>query len=213
MRKIDVLIADDHQLIREALTLHVSSLPYVKRVRQATNGKEVISLSKSEVPDVVLMDIQMPEMDGIECSSLLIRNYPDIKIVALTAIENPKAIINMLELGVQGYCLKNMDLDELDRAIVSVVEKDFYQNKLVVNVMRHEILSNKYEVSPQYRVTERERKILRLTCEEHTSREIADEVFLSARTVEKIRTDLAKKLGVKGIIGLVRFAIKNGYDI
>lgn len=215
MKQIDVLIAEDHRIVNEALANHVRQLPYVTNVRQAANGREAVRLSKENPPDVVLMDIQMPEMDGIDCSEVLLRRHPEVKIVALTAVENPKAVVKMIELGVQGYVLKNMELDELDQAISSVVENDFYQNKTIVDIMRHEIISNRNHevITAEYRITERDKKILKLICAEKTTKEIADEVCLSPRTVEKIRNDLGKKLGVKGVVGLVRFAIKHGYDI
>ena len=215
MRNIKVLIADDHNLVREALADYMERLPYVKEVRQAINGKEVLKMVKSKVPDLVLMDIMMPEMDGVECSEILLRRYPDIKIIALTAIENPRAIVKMIELGVQGYCLKNMDLEELEKAVVSVIENDFYQNPLIVNIMRNEIISHKHydNVLTNYTINERDKRIIKLICEEKTTSEIAETICLSPRTVEKIRNDLAKKLGVRGVVGLVRFAIQNGYDL
>ena len=212
MDSINIIIADDHVMIREALTDHVNQLSYTGTVRQASDGKEVLQMVKEEVPDLVLMDIQMPNMDGIECSSVLFNRYPDIKIIALTAIENPKAMVRMLELGGQGYCLKNMELEELDRAIVSVIENDFYQNELVVNVMRNERITAS-EPHSSYQLSDREKKILKLLTEEKTAKEIGEEVFLSPRTVEKIRNELAKSLDVRGVVGLVRYAIKNGYDI
>lgn len=215
MQNIKVLIADDHNLVREALADYMERLPYVKEVRQAINGKEVLKMVKSGVPDLVLMDILMPEMDGVECSEILLRRYPDIKIIALTAIENPKAIVKMIELGVQGYCLKNMDLKELENAVVSVIENDFYQNPLIVNIMRNEIISHKHydNVLTNYTIDGRDKRIIKLICEEKTTSEIAETICLSPRTVEKIRNDLAKKLGVRGVVGLVRFAIQNGYDL
>ena len=215
MRNIKVLIADDHNLVREALADYMERLPYVKEVRQAINGKEVLKMVKSKVPDLVLMDIMMPEMDGVECSEILLRRYPDIKIIALTAIENPRAIVKMIELGVQGYCLKNMDLEELEKAVVSVIENDFYQNPLIVTIMRNEIISHKHydNVLTNYTINERDKRIIKLICEEKTTSEIAETICLSPRTVEKIRNDLAKKLGVRGVVGLVRFGIQNGYDL
>lgn len=215
MDNIDVIIADDHVMIREALTDHVNQLSYTNSVRQASHGKEVLALVKESIPDVILMDIQMPEMDGIECSRILFDRYPDIKIIALTAIENPMAMVRMLELGVQGYCLKNMELEELDNAIVAVIENDFYQNELVVKVMRNErISSNGPNIgSHQYTVTDRDIKILKLLTQEKTAKEIGEEIYLSPRTVEKIRNELARNLEVRGVVGLVRYAIKHGYDI
>ncbi len=214
MQNINIIIADDHTLVRETLAGYMEQLSYVKEVRQATNGKEVLTMAKSEVPDLVLMDIMMPEMDGVECSEILIRRYPDIKIIALTAIDNPRAIVKMIELGVQGYCLKNMDLAELEKAVVSVIENDFYQNPLIVNIMRKEIISHKHYdgFETSYNLEERDKHILKLICEEKTTPEIAEIICLSPRTVEKKRNDMAKKLGVRGVVGLVRFAIRNGYD-
>ena len=213
MRRIDVILADDHNIVREGLARYLAELSYVKSVRHAENGKQVIQLANDQAPDLVIMDIQMSEMDGIECSEILLKKYENVKILALSAVEHPKSIVQMIELGVQGYCLKNIDLEELDKAIRSVIENDFYQNDLVVNIMRKEVISQKYDIDHRHLVTDREKQILKMICQEKGSKEIGDKLNISHRTVEVARGELAKKIGVKGVVGLVRFAIKNGYDI
>ena len=215
MDRLKILIADDHRSVREALVESISNFARVASVVQASNGREALEMIKKDPPDVVIMDLQMPEMDGVEASKGIVEKFPEIKIVVLTSFENPMMAIKLIELGVHGYCMKDVELREIERAINNVVDKDFHHNDLIVNVMRHEIKTNKENerVSLEYQINEREKKVLKLICQEKTTSEISEEVFLSPRTVEKLRKDLANKLNVKGVVGLVRFAIRHGYDL
>jgi DNA-binding NarL/FixJ family response regulator len=215
MKNVSVLIVDDHTLFRDSLANVIADFSFVGQVRKAINGKEAIKEVRKKIPDLILMDIHMPDMDGAECSEILIKRYPDIKIIALTGAENAREVVKMIELGVQGYCLKNIELEELEKACISVLKNDFYQNSLIVEIMRNEIISHKtYDIKvPETSITKRERQLLKLICQERTAASIAETLCLSPRTIEKIRTDLAKKLGVKGVVGLVRYAVRHGFDL
>lgn len=214
MFRVKLLIADDHAIVREAIAERMSTRDFVREVRQAGDGKAALKVAREFEPDVVLMDIQLPEMDGIDCSRELLKTFPRIKIIVLTALEDPRLALKLIEMGIHGFCLKSIPMEELDRAIISVVENDFFHNDLVVKIMRHEIVTREQEqAQTNYKVNDRERKMLKLMCQEKTNAEIAEELALSPRTLEKIRNDLARKLNVKGMIGLVKYAVMNGYDI
>jgi len=215
MKKQDILIADDHDLVLQGFIFMVKSFPFVESVHGVNDGKAVLKYLNNHRPDLILMDLDMPEMDGIETSRNVIKKYPDVKIIVLSGFKNDELIYDAIELGISGYLLKDTKPGELKQAIRDVMSKGFYYNDTVVNIMRRGIIrdSNKPRFFSHKELTEREKQILKLLCQEKTTKEIADEVYLSDRTVEKIRKNLANKLEVKGTVGLVKFAIKNGYDI
>jgi len=215
MNKLDILIADDHDLVLQGFIFMVKSFPIAGSVIGVNNGKGVLKHLKNHHPDLIITDLNMPEMDGIETSRYVLNKYPDIKIIVLSGFNDDKMIYDAIEMGINGYLLKDTQPEELKRAIQAVMSKGFYYNETVVNIMRKGIIkdSTKPGFQPRQELTEREKQILKLLCQEKTTKEIADKVYLSDRTIEKIRKNLATKLEVKGTVGLVKFAIKNGYDI
>lgn len=215
MKKLDILIADDHDLVLQGFIFMVKSFSIVGSVIGVNNGKGVLKHLKNHRPDLIITDLNMPEMDGIEMSRYVLNKYPDIKIIVLSGFNEDKMIYDAIEMGINGYLLKDTQPEELMRAIQDVMSKGFYYNETVVNIMRKGIIKDSKNpgFQPRQELTEREKQILKLLCQEKTTKEIADEVYLSDRTIEKIRKNLATKLEVKGTVGLVKFAIKNGYDI
>lgn len=210
-----MIIADDHQLFRSGMSLLVESFKAVGNVRQASNGKEVINLIKEKKPHVVLMDIEMPVMNGLEASEYIIRHFDEVKIIAVTSHKSDTFIIHMLEAGVHGYLLKEADPEEVEKAIESVVERDFFHNDLIISVMRKGLMkkADRPSILSKKELTEREVQVIKLICKEKTNQEIGEELFISPRTVEKIRASAINKLGVKGTVGLVKYAIEYGYDL
>jgi DNA-binding NarL/FixJ family response regulator len=215
MQNIDILVADDHDLVRQGFLMMVKSFPFVQSVAGVGNGKEVINHLKSHRPHLILMDMEMPEMDGIETSEKVLERYPDVRIMIVSGFDNEEMIFRAIELGVHGYLLKDAKPEDLKRGIQNVMAKGFHYNDTVVRIMRTGIVhgSTHQKLHPKKELTERDRQLLRLICQEKTTKEIAEDLFLSDRTVEKIRKSLAGKLDVKGTVGLVKFAIKNGYDL
>jgi DNA-binding NarL/FixJ family response regulator len=215
MKKLDILIADDHDLVLQGFIFMVKSFPFVGSAIGVNNGKGVLKHLKNHHPDILITDLNMPEMDGIETSQYVLNKYPDIKIIVLSGFNDDNMIYDAIEMGINGYLLKDTKPEELKQAIHDVMAKGFYYNESVVNIMRKGIIkdSTKPGFQPLQELTEREKQILKLLCQEKTTKEIADEVFLSDRTIEKIRKNLANKLEVKGTVGLVKYAIKNGLDI
>lgn len=210
-----VYIADDHTLFRKAMVTLLQTFDRVSLVKDAENGKELINLVKAEVPDVAIVDLQMPIMDGAATCEYLISRYPLVKLIILTMHDSNKFILHMMEMGVHAFLLKNAEPDELEKALYSVVEKDFYHNDLVASVLRKNVkdkekLPRNKPMFQQSELTEREREILVLICQELTMKEIGLRLFLSENTVRNHRVNIMEKVGVNNIVGLVKFAYEVG---
>lgn len=207
--KIKVYIADDHTLFRKAMVNLLKTFRKIRLVKDAENGKELLNLIKQEPPDVAIVDLQMPVMDGTETCEHILQRHPDIKIIVLTMHDSENYILHMMELGVHAFLLKNTEPDELERAIYAVVEKDFYHNDLVAAVLRKNMKSKKTGQRPDFKnadLSEREKEILKLICRELTIREIGHRLSLSENTVRNHRANIMEKIGVKNAVGLVKYA-------
>jgi DNA-binding NarL/FixJ family response regulator len=212
-RDINVYIADDHTLFRKAMVNLLRTFSRVNEVKDAENGKELLELVKKEPPQVVVVDLQMPIMDGVEASEILVKKFPDVKVIMLTMHDSEKYILHMVELGVHAFLLKNTEPEELERAIYTVHDKDFYHNDLVANVLRKSIREQLEARRPEFSrisLTDREKEILHLICKEMTIREIALHLNISENTVRNHRVNLMEKIGTDNAIGLVRFAYESG---
>jgi DNA-binding NarL/FixJ family response regulator len=208
-----VYIADDHTLFRKAMVTLLQTFERISLVKDAENGKELITLIKYEAPDVAIVDLQMPIMDGAETCEHIIGKYPDIKLIILTMHDSGKFILHMMEMGVHAFLLKNTEPDELEKAIYSVIEKDFYHNELVASVLRKNVKDKIPRNKPLFQhseLTEREKEILLLICQELTMKEIGQKLFLSENTVRNHRVNIMEKVGVHNIVGLVKFAYEMG---
>jgi DNA-binding NarL/FixJ family response regulator len=213
MKKFKVYIADDHTLFRKAMVNLLRTFDRVSEVKDAENGKELLALIKTDKPDVAIVDLQMPIMDGAETCESILSRYPDIKIIILTMHDSEKFILHMMETGVHAFLLKNTEPEELEKAIYSVAEKDFYHNDLVASVLRKNVKEKKAGQRPMFRqteLTEREKEILILTCQELTIREIGQRLSLSENTVRNHRVNIMDKIGVNNTVGLVKYAYESG---
>ena len=164
-------------------------------------------------PDVILMDLKMPIMDGMEATKMVRKKFPLVKVLVVTMYEDDKFIIHMMENGANGYLLKNAEPDEIRKSIYAVHENGYYFNDLVNKaLLKKLVLKNNLKPSfnQNIELTEREMQVLKLICEEKTAVEIGKEIYLSPRSVEGIRQRLIEKVGVRNTAGLVMFAIKNG---
>lgn len=215
MNTINIAIADDHCLIIEGLTKILMEFERIGEIRSASNGKELLKLLKVYKPDVILLDIQMPVMDGIEACKKIANRFPLIKILGLTQHAEEYAVNHLIGAGAHGYLLKNTKPNELFKAISWIVEHDFYMNELTQNSFikssREEF--NKRNHSPEIDFTEREIKMLKYISMEKSSNEMAELLNLSNRTIDKSRSKLIKKLGVRSSIGVTRYAVENGYHL
>lgn len=208
-----IVLADDHTLLRNGLAQLVQSLGHTV-LYEADTGKELISqLNRNNLPTLVLMDINMPVMDGYATTQWLKENHPDIKVLALSMYDNEASIIRMLKCGAKGYILKDSEPAELKAAIDAVLNKGFYYSDLVSGKLIHAI--NKIDdggsdVHALAKLNDRETDFLKYACTEMTYKEIADKMFVSPRTIDGYRDALFEKLNVKTRVGLVMYAIKNG---
>jgi DNA-binding NarL/FixJ family response regulator len=213
---INVAIVDDHAMLREALAMMLSKLNTkggnYKMVLQAQNGVDFIEkLKVNEKPDVVILDISMPKMDGYQTADWLKTNLPDVKILILTMYDSEDAIITMLEKGVEGYLLKNADLSELQYALQRITEGGTYLSNQVTKQLTDIIIKNRPIVSkadPTI-LDKRDIEIIQLIVQEKTAVEIGENLMLSARTVEGIIYKIMERLKIKTRAGLVVYAIKN----
>ena len=214
MEPIKVLIADDHVLYRAGVKTALSSKSDVKVIAEADNGMHLLNMLKMIQPDVILLDIQMPVMDGITALPEIKKNWPNVKVIMLTMLEDHSMITRLMELGANSYLSKTSDIEVIYEAIKTCFEQDYYFNALTNKALLTN-LKQRNQVTPQKLVqqeahlNDKEMLILKLMCEEKSTKEIADLVELSPRTVEAIRDKLKVKTGAKSTAGLIMYAVKN----
>lgn len=213
MGKIQVLLVDDHELFSEGMRVLFDVSPDAVIYKWCKNGAEFLSAVEEKMPDVVLMDINMPVMNGIDATRTAVATYPDIKIIALSMYGEEEYLESMLDAGAKGFLVKNTGIDELERAIKTVHDgKSYFSSDLLAILMN--LLKNpkKEEVNvEQQKFSEREIEILQLICEGMTNQEIGDQLFISPRTVDGHRANIISKAGVKNTAQLVTYAIKNNF--
>jgi two-component system invasion response regulator UvrY len=212
----NIVLVDDHALLRKGLATLVKNLGH-EVLFEADNGKHFIeNLKPKFLPDIVLLDINMPEMDGYQTAGWIKTNHPSIKTLALSMYDDENSIIRMLKNGAKGYLLKDSEPSELQDAIVALMKKGYYYSDLVsgklINAI-NKIDDDGSDLKNLIKLTNREIDFLKYTCTELTYKEIADELCVSPRTVDGYRGDLFEKLQVKSRIGLVIYAIRNGIVI
>jgi len=209
-----VALVDDHVLLRNGLAGLIRSFGEYAVQFEARNGTDFIRQLKPRfLPELVLLDINMPEMDGYETALWLKRNFPEVKILALSMYDTDNSIIRMLKNGAKGYILKDIEPSELKIALDSVIRKGFYYSEMVTGKLIHTINSldePEQKVRHLLTLNEREVEFLKLVCTELTYKEIADEMCLSPRTIDGYRDSLFDKLNVKTRVGMVLYSIRNG---
>jgi DNA-binding NarL/FixJ family response regulator len=214
MEKIKLAIADDHKIFRNGLKATLEDCADFDLVLEASNGKQLTGmLTGSIVPDVILMDIKMPEMDGIQTTAYIKQKYSHIKVLALSMFNEDKYIMDMMKAGASGYLLKNAEPEEIIEAISTVYHKDYYFNEHLSITLIKQLAGNNGSGNSAQSLAdfnEREIEVLRLVCQEYSNQEIADKICLSVRTVEGYRARLFEKTRSKNLVGLVIFAIKTG---
>jgi DNA-binding NarL/FixJ family response regulator len=212
MKKIKVIIADDHKMFRQGVTNILNDTGEVE-VTEAESGDELIEKLKTLKPDVILMDINMPGVNGIEATKIVKKKYPGIKVMAVSTSDEENYIIEMLKAGAMGYVLKNTGVDELLEAIKVVSRGDSYFCKEASNVILFQLDKIKkgrtQKQETDVPLTDREIEVLKYIAEGMTNKEIAEKLFISARTVDTHRRNLHQKLNIKNAAGLVNYAIKN----
>lgn len=209
---LKVAIADDHQIFRSGVILSLKPYSHIKFVLEASNGQELIDGIEKDIPDIVLLDLRMPEMDGIETTKYLNKHYPQIRILILTMFEDERFVGHLMDSGANGYLLKSTDPSEIVQAFADVMENGFYLNNFVNRVLiKKNYAKQKFSpnLNSELTITDKEKEVLSLVCMEFTAQEIAQRMNISPRTVEAIKDRLMERFGVKNSVGLVFFAMKN----
>jgi DNA-binding NarL/FixJ family response regulator len=207
--KIKIIIVDDHEIFRNGLKMVLGKLNYVNLIGEAENGDVFMGLIKKEKPEIVLMDIEMPVMNGIEAAEKALAIYPDLKIIALTMFNDDEYVKSMMDVGVKGFLIKNINKDTLDKAILTVYNGGNYYSEELFEFFSKQLTKEKKSEDNQLELTRREKEILQLLCEGLSNKEIADELFISERTVLGHKTNLMIKTNCKNSLSLMAYAIKH----
>lgn len=209
MKKHKVILVDDHKLFREGLKLLLNNSEKIEVVAEASNGIEFLELKENCNDTIVLMDIEMPEMNGIEATKKILEKCPETKIIALTMFGEDEYYYQMIEAGVKGFLLKNTNIDEVFEAIETVSNgENCFSQELLYNIVRN--LSHKKTDFSDPNLSEREIEILQLICEGLSNQEIADKLFISKRTVDTHRSNILEKTEAKNTASLVMYSIRKG---
>jgi two-component system, NarL family, invasion response regulator UvrY len=211
---ITVALVDDHTLFRKGLISLIEMIgPHIRVLFEADNGADMQKkITSASLPDIILMDVNMPEMDGFQSVAWLNKHYPAIKVLVISMIDSEESIIRMLKLGVKGYLSKDIEPEELANALLAIYSKGFYYTDFITGKLVH-TLNNEFnliESLPDIELNEKEKNIIRLACSEMTFNDIAIELCMSPKTVEGYRYALYEKLQVKSRVGMALYGVKHG---
>lgn len=209
-RKIKLAVVEDQLLVRQGIISLLNDHEKFKVVIGAGNGKELLEALKTQEVDVVITDLEMPVMDGVETTIRVREKYPAVKIIVLTQHDEESFIVHLIEKGANGFLLKDYDIELLIDAIYSVIENGYYFNDRVSKAMVSGLVKNK-KITPFFKkvnLTNKEKEILILISKEFTTKEIAEKLFLSKRTIEGYRDKIIHKLKVKNTIGAIMYGVK-----
>lgn len=212
-KKYKIAITDDEALFRKGMEMILSDCDDCEVVFEAENGQELLDRLETteKAPDVILLDLQMPVMDGVDTLKALQEKYSELKVIVLTSHYNASMILRLVEEGASAFLPKNVDPDELVRTIQNVIDKGFHYNSYIVQLLRERMLFGKPRTLVLVEeLTKREKEILLLICDQYTNKEIADKLFISSRTVEGHRNKMLEKTRSKNTVGLIIYAIENG---
>lgn len=207
-----LLIADDHQLFRFGLISVLRQCNFISKIEEAENGREAIEKLTYDNYDAVLMDINMPVMSGTDATRVIKKNFPSVKVIALTMYDDHKHVIEMIEAGASGYMIKNTTGPEIQNALEKVMNNELYFSRQISESLITSLV-HKHQIKKSQQnemISNREKDILCLICREYTTREIAETLFLSEKTVDWHRLNLLQKTHSKNIAGLVLFAVRSG---
>jgi len=215
MKKIRIFIVDDHTILREGLCAIIRSVPDYEVIDESGDGREALEKIEILKPDVVILDISLPSMTGVEVARQLRKYYPEIRIIILSQYDNDEYVANLMQYGVHGYLLKNDTGHDLIRAISEVMKGNIYLSPEITKKMVNNFVANRQQENQQVnnmtvRLTHRELEILKLIAEGKSNRQIASLLFISGRTVNVHRSNIMKKLDINKVTDLVIYAMKNG---
>ncbi|HTQ66757.1 MAG TPA: response regulator transcription factor [Puia sp.] len=208
---LNILIADGQKIFRDGLQLALKNIDQVEKIFHACNAPDTLNELKYNCCDLVLIDYQLPVSNGAACTREIKRLYPSTKVIGLSIYDDEEHVVNMLDNGADGYLLKNTDSIEIELAIISVINgRHYFSKDIAATVIDQTYKKIKSHCMDKFKVlNSREKEILKLLYEENSSKEIADRLYISERTVEFYRQSLIKKTGAKNIVGLIKYAICN----
>jgi len=214
MDKIKIIVVDDHQIVRDGIGALLMKYDDIEIIAEASNGEEVLNILKKIQPDVVIIDIAMPKMDGFQASEIMRKEYPDVQIIIFSSHSENENIARAIEIGVKGILPKNTMREELVEAIYSVSSGKDFLSKYISTTSLFDFVKEKKNKNDtvaelKNKLTDREIELLQLIVNGITNKEIADQLFISQRTVEKHKSNIISKLEMKSVVDLVKFAIKN----
>ena len=216
MGPIKVAIADDHKIFRKGVILSLRPYTNIRFVFEAEHGQDLIdqlaTINEEDCPEVILMDLRMPQKDGIETTKFVAKQYPHISIIALTMYDDERFVSHMMEIGANGYLLKSAEPSEIKKAILEVKAKGYYLNNFVNRILlkkSHSRQKTAPSLTNEIGISDRERDVIKYICMEFTAQEIAQKLDVSPRTVEAIKDRLMERFGAKNTAGLVFYAVKN----
>ncbi len=211
MANIKVLLADDHKIVRDGIKLMLESQAGIDVVAEAENGIKVLKKLEEQVVDLIVMDINMPEMDGVNATKEIKDKYPDVKVLALTMSNDDLHIRQMIQAGASGYIMKSAGRNELKDAIYTIMDgKHYFSDEATQSIMMDLVKGKGKSSSPDpIHITDRELEILELIVKEFTNQEIAEKLYISSRTVDAHRRNLLQKTGARNTAGLVKYAFQH----
>ena len=211
--KIRVILADDHEIVRAGMKRLISIDKDIEIVDEAKNGQEAVELVTYHKPDIAILDILMPRMNGIDAAAKIKEKFPEILVIMLTAFEDHDHVENAISAGANGYLIKDISAKELTKAIRQVMNGERVFTNSIIKLMQKKYVKDSSDSEKSIVITKREQEILNLVAKGKTSPEIAEVLFISTRTVESHRYNLMQKLGVKNAAGLVRYAVSQSKSL
>ena len=212
-KKKRIILADDHEIFLESLSAMLTSEENLEILKKVSNGKELVNAVKESPPDLCIVDMDMPEMNGMQASELLLKLYADLKILILTMHKEKSLIKKMMSLGIRGYLLKTCDKEEFIFAINHILKgKNHFSEEVIEMIVNEDRVETKQspDLTKLAALSDRENEIIGLLCNGLSNKQIAEKISISPKTVDNHRTNIMRKLEVNNIVGLIRFAIKHG---
>jgi DNA-binding NarL/FixJ family response regulator len=215
MKRINIVLVDDHKIVREGLKILLMNLPEIKIIAEVASGSELFDLLPEIKPDILLMDISLPKMSGILITEKLSREYPDIKVIMLTANDNEEMVFDSFKAGALGYLPKDIEHEELVEAIITVAEGNEYlaqsiSSGVLKNYLKKARSGSHKQLKSEKELTKRELEVIELFCDGLSYKEIADRLNISVRTIESHKKSILEKLELNSIVDIVKYAIKHG---
>jgi DNA-binding NarL/FixJ family response regulator len=210
MIKTKILLVDDHELVLNGLRFMLEAEDDLIVVATAKNGLEAIEKLKENTIDLLITDIKMPELNGLELARYTKQKYPELKIIALTLYKDPEFVKAIIDVEADGYLMKNEDAAEIISVVRHVMNDGTHYSNEIVSILKDELKREKSKSTAAAELSKRELEIIKLICQEFSSVEIAEKLFISKATVDVHRKNIVQKLEIKSIVGLIRFALQNG---